>query len=380
MSDAVERVLVVFVDALGPSQLARFRSQLSFLPYEKSLDGVLGYSSGALATVLTGEMPSVHGRMCLFTAREPDAGSILRPLRWLKLLPSILHERNAFRRVLSRALATAEGLTGYVALHRVPPEAFEWLDMPEREDIFNSTDIGGASTFLSDARNAGLSVYAAPWQLPEDERWLHAHASLERNPVDLAFLYAAALDGALHRTGNTSEETFAVVDRIAKEISRAREAMARGGATVRTIIVGDHGMADVHTTIDPRSTVRELGDIRVFVDSTMLRIWGDDRQVAKARKVIDSAHFPGNFFDAHALRERHAPTEGAPYGDAMFVLDEGVIFAPSYVGGKVAGMHGYDIVSGSAKAAMASDMPIPDDVRSIAGVASIVRSRLGVGA
>lgn len=379
MSDAVERVLVVFVDALGPSQLARFRELLSFLPYDKSLQGVLGYSSGALATVLTGEMPSVHGRMCLFTSREPDESSILRPLRWLRLLPPILHERNAFRRVLSRALASAEGLTGYVALHRVPPAAFDWLDMPEREDIFSANDIGGASTFLADARSAGLSVYAAPWQLPEDERWAHAHAALARGPVDLAFLYAAALDGALHRTGNNSEETFAVVERIAKEIARAREAMARGGATVRTIIVGDHGMADVHTTIDPRSTVRELGDIRVFVDSTMLRIWGDEGEIEKARVVLARANFPGRFFDAAALREREAPMDRAAYGNAMFVLDEGLIFAPSYVGGKVAGMHGYDVVAGSAQAAMASDHPIPSGIESISNVASIVRARLGVG-
>lgn len=163
MSDAKERVLVVFVDALGPAQLARFRSEFAFLEHDKPLNGVLGYSSGALATVLTGAPPSIHGRMCLFTAREPDTASMLRPLRWLGLLPSILHERNAFRRVLSKALATAEGLTGYVALHRVPPAAFDWLDMPEHEDIFHADSIGNAATFLADARSRGLSVYAAPW-------------------------------------------------------------------------------------------------------------------------------------------------------------------------------------------------------------------------
>lgn len=380
MSDARERVLVVFVDALGPQQLARFRSDFAFLPNDKPLGGVLGYSSGALATVLTGATPSIHGRMCLFTAREPDAGSMLRPLKWLGLLPPILHERNAFRRVLSKALATAEGLTGYVALHRVPPSAFEWLDMPEHEDIFHADTIGHASTFLADARSAGLSVYAAPWQLPEEERWAHAHAVLERSPPDLAFLYAAALDGALHRTGNRSEETHGVIANIARNIARARDAMGRGGKTVRTIVVGDHGMADVHTTVDPRALVRDLGAARVFVDSTMLRIWGSSSELETARTIIERANLPGIYLDENSLVNRHAAMEKHAFGDAMFVLDEGVIFAPSYVGGKVAGMHGYDIVASSARAALATDFEIASDVSEIASVAGIVRARLGVSA
>jgi hypothetical protein len=63
----------------------------------------------------------------------------------------------------------------------------------------------------------------------------------------------------------------------------------------------------------------------------------------------------------------------------MFLLDEGAIFAPSWVGGRIAGMHGYDVGTVSARAALASDRPIPDAVQSITGVARIVRERLGLG-
>lgn len=59
-------VLIVFIDAFGPDQLARFDEFFSFLPYRKSLHGILGYSSGALPTILTGQTPNMHGRMCLF--------------------------------------------------------------------------------------------------------------------------------------------------------------------------------------------------------------------------------------------------------------------------------------------------------------------------
>ena len=371
------RVLVVFVDAFGPEQLARFGDELEALPHRRPLEGVIGFSSGALASVLTGAPPAAHGRMCLFTACHDEAPSILRPMRWLGLLPRIVHERTKVRTLAARLLAKTAGLTGYVALHRVPPDEFHWLDLPERDDLFHTELVGDARTFLADARDAGLSVYAAPWQLPERERWLAAHDALRRQQPDLAFLYAAELDGALHAAGNRGSQAGEATARIGAEIERAREEMIRGGGELTTIVVGDHGMADVDTFVDPRAIVRELGT-RAFVDSTMLRVWGDDAAVDRARVRLETAGWPGRWLGEHDLRARRAPVDGAPYGRGMFLLDEGAIFAPSWVGGRVAGMHGYDVRCTSARAALASDRPLPAHVRGITDVASIVRERLGL--
>lgn len=374
-------VLVVFVDALGPLQLERFGARFAALPHRRALSGVLGYSSGALATILTGADPAAHGRMCLFTAKPEGERGILTPLAWLGLLPKLVHERAAVRRLLGRLLARAAGLTGYVALHRVPPAAFRWLDLPERDDLFQAPDVGGVPTFLADARRAGLSVYAAPWQLPEDARWDQAYDVLARERPNLAFLYATELDGVLHNTGNESRESERVIERIGARIERARDVMRKGGGEVTTLVIGDHGMADVHTTVDPRPIVdADSGGARVFVDSTMMRFWGDDAALDRARSRLDRARAPGRWLDRGALEERRAPVEGAPYGRAMFLLDEGAIFAPSYVGGRVRGMHGYDVGTTSARAALASDTPIPASCGSIADIAGLVRDRLGVAA
>ncbi|MBX7196779.1 MAG: alkaline phosphatase family protein, partial [Sandaracinaceae bacterium] len=244
------RLLVVFVDALGPEQLSRFGDGLSSLPERRSLRGIVGYSSGALATVLTGGAPRAHGRMCLFSrARAP---SILAPLAWLGLLPAIVHERAWLRRQLSRALAAVHGLEGYVALHRVPPRAFAGLDLPERDDLFTTDAIGGRRTFLSRAREAGLDVAITPWQLPEEARWEHLDALLERRRPSLTFAYAAALDGALHEEGEDGPRARAARARIAEGIARARD---RLGDCV-TLVVGDHGMAPVDRVVDPRPFVK----------------------------------------------------------------------------------------------------------------------------
>ncbi len=372
-----KRVLVAFVDALGPSQLERFRDWFVDMPHRRALEGVIGFSSGALASVLTGEPPAVHGRMCLFTALRAGEPSILAPLRWLGLLPRAVHERARVRRLAARVLANRSALTGYVALHRVPPDEFGWLDLPEREDLFRAGEVGGVPTFLAQARASGLSVYAAPWQLPEGERWRHAHETLERRLPDLAFLYCAELDGAMHRGGSRSARGGEAAARIGSHLLRARAAMARGGGELTTIVVGDHGMADVHTHVDPRPVLRELG-ARAFVDSTMLRVWGDGAQVARARWRLETAGWPGRFLGEHELSDRGVPMDGVPYGRAIFLLEEGALFAPSWVGGRVAAMHGYDVGAPSARAAIASDRPLPDAVRSITDVASVVRERLGL--
>ncbi len=380
------RVMVVFVDALGPEQLARIGGVLPSLPHRKALRGVMGFSSGALATVLTGAPPAAHGRMCLFTQRAPDASGLLEPLRWVGLLPRIVHERTRVRGILARMLQKSAGLSGYVALHRVPPEAFRWLDMPERDDLFRAEDVGGVPTFLADARAAGLGVYAAPWQLPEEARWAHVHRALATHHPDLAFLYAARLDAALHEEGNHGGRAGEVLSEIGDHIERARDEMMRGGGTLTTLVVGDHGMADVDTFVDPRPVLRPLvrrlgADApRYFIDSTMVRFWGEQAELDQARAVLEQARLPGQWLASDVLAEREVPMEGAPYGQGFFLLDEGAIFAPSWVGGRVAGMHGYDVGMGSARAALASDTPIPDACDSIAGVAPMVRRRLGLDA
>jgi hypothetical protein len=301
-------------------------------------------------------------------------------MAWLGLLPRVVHERGGLRRLAARLLARRAGLTGYVELYRVPPEVFRWLDLPEREDLFAAERIGGCETFLSEARRAGLRVFAAPWQLPEEQRWAHTEDVIRAQRPDLVFAYATELDGALHRAGNDSAEARLALRRIATRIERASEAMRAGGGEVSTLVVGDHGMADIGQVIDPRGLLRRLRGVRTFVDSTMLRVWGDDRTLERTRTLVEEEGLPGQWLETGDLDARQAPTQGAPYGRALFLLEEGSLFAPSFVGGAMRGMHGYDVDSPSALAAIASDRPIPEQCRSLTDVAPWVRSLLGVSA
>jgi len=73
-------VLVVFIDAMGPNQAPLLLEAGLDLPEVTSVRGILGYSSGAIPTILTGAPPSKHGRMCLFSRLEEDDTPPLAPL------------------------------------------------------------------------------------------------------------------------------------------------------------------------------------------------------------------------------------------------------------------------------------------------------------
>lgn len=378
---SASRVLVVFVDALGPLQLAQSARMRDVLRFQYELRGEAGFSSGALATVLTGRAPEAHGRLCLFSARTGPESSPLDALSWLRLLPRALHERAVVRRHLSRWLAREQQLTGYFALHRVPPELFAHLDVPERDDLFTAAHVGGAPTFLARARAAGLTVYASPWQRAEDARRREALAALRKSPADLTFLYAAELDGALHTRGNDVLATRVALDGVADWISSARDALAVGGARVTTLVVGDHGMADVTTVIDPRVVfdrpVSASSGVRVFLDSTIARIWGPEASLERLRAAIERARWPGRWMRPDDLARWGVATAGAPWGDAWFQLDEGALFAPSHVGGRARGMHGYGPDARSGRAAFASDTPLDAPPASLRDVSRTVMASLG---
>lgn len=367
-------VLVAFVDALGPEQVAWMGDSLDFAPHRGSLAGILGYSCAALPTLLTGTPPSQHGRMCLFAHAGPTTP--LAPLSWLGLLPRLVHERGVVRRAIGRATAVLNGFGGYFELYRIPPEVFTWTDVPEKDDLFQSETIGGVRTFLGDARSAGLSVHAADWRLDEDRRWKATYAALAQGP-DLAFVYATELDGALHREGNDGKGGRRAALRIRDRIGHAHDVLTRAGRDVTTIVVGDHGMADVRRHVDPRPILAGL-EARAFVDSTMLRVWGDARALELARRATERAAAPGQWLDVGELDRREAPTRGAPFGNAIFVLEEGALFAPSFLGGAVRGMHGYDMGTPSSRAALLSSSPDVLACRKLADVAGVVRATLGI--
>ena len=194
-------VLVAFIDALGPREAAPLAARIGLAP--RGLTGILGYSSGALPTILTGRSPGEHGRMCLFSGYTGSSASPLAPLRFLELLPAVVRSRPRVQRVVTKGLPRPMGWGRLFTPARVPPSLFRDLDAPEDRDLFRAAEIGGCPTFLAEAREAGLRVSVADWRTSDAAR---ADALAKAPDADLSLLYFSGLDGLLHARGAVDAE------------------------------------------------------------------------------------------------------------------------------------------------------------------------------
>jgi len=240
----------------------------------------------------------------------------------------------------------------------VPPELFSTLQLPEKDDIFQTNNLGGYPTFLSQARDAGLRVAVSDWRKPEAERI----RDLQTLPqADLSFLYLSGLDAVLHRTGDITDSAKQWAAAAVRWIHQAQHTLTAHNRQVSTVVVGDHGMAPVGRTVNPTKLVKRIRQLDpkafLFVDSTLLRVTSSSQAV---RQIV-ATYSEGTFVEQTDLEKLGVNVD--VYGNSMIVLPEGTIFSPSFVGGNVRGMHGYLPTGASAQAALLSSMALPDTHR-----------------
>ncbi len=117
--------LCVLIDALGWKVLEGQRFLNDLLVYRQPVQTVLGFSSGAIPSLLTGEPPSNHGHWNLFyydPAKSPFAW-----MRWLRHFP----EKLANHRVTQKLIKE----TGRRLFHMGPQ--FECYVKPTLMPFFN---------------------------------------------------------------------------------------------------------------------------------------------------------------------------------------------------------------------------------------------------
>ncbi|PYN87036.1 MAG: nucleotide pyrophosphatase, partial [Candidatus Rokuibacteriota bacterium] len=137
--------IYVLVDALG-WELVRGRPFLDDLLIDKRwLVTILGYSSGAIPSLLSGRYPNQHGHWNLFY-RSPAAS----PFRWtrpLGRLPKPLVENPVSRRVVKHLARRLSGYTGYFSIYDYPVAHLPQFDLTEKRDIYQPGGLDCPSIF-----------------------------------------------------------------------------------------------------------------------------------------------------------------------------------------------------------------------------------------
>ena len=377
------RLAVLLVDALGWELAARTPGFAAMLPHRRRLETILGFSSGALPTLFTGRLPCEHGRWLMYRRASAGGGSAglpFRGFRALALLPPRLRRSWRLTVHLTRLVAR-RGVRGYFSLYEVPRELLAEFDLAEREDIFAPGGLPGGSLWDAPGR-LGLAWRGWNWRTPESESLEAVERALAAGPEDVLFCYTAELDAVLHREGARGAGVREYLARYDAWLSRVLGAAERRGEELWLYLLSDHGMVEVHGTVDVMGALRRLScrwprDYVPFFDSTMARFWWRSTAARDEVRAGLAGLRGGRWLGDPDLERAGALFPGRDYGEDVFLLDPGMLMVPSFMGSRpLAAMHGYDAAHPDMAALLLANRPVPGEVRHLTDVRGFLEGEL----
>src|SRR5579884_1294546 len=212
-------------------------------PYRTSLRSILGFSSGAIPTILTGQLPAATGHWNLFYF-DP-AGSPFRWLRHLDFVPRRLRDGRLERKALTLA----------------------------------GRHLLGLGPLFDELAAKALSYRVYTYRHFTDEQaLLAARADVAASDALFYFLYLSELDGFLHFHCQDQRAIAQRLDWYGGQLRALYAAARQRSRDVTLTIFSDHGMTAVVRRVDlageiGRLTVESPRDYLAVYDSTMARFW-----------------------------------------------------------------------------------------------------------
>jgi hypothetical protein len=367
--------IFVLIDALG-WRLLEGRPFLSdVLPHRQPLRTVLGYSSGAIPTLLTGLSPAEHGHWNLIYY-DPRRS----PFRWLRPLPAWLIDNRLSRRVLRELGRRVLGL-GPLFECVVRPSLLPWFDWTEKRSIYAQGGIRRGPSIFDRLAEAGVEHRVYTYHQYGDAEILErARRDVAARPAGVYFLYLSEIDRLLHHHYHERERVDERLRWYESELRRLFGAARAGDPQASFSIFSDHGMAPVRERYPLAEGVEALGfrmpeDYLAVYDSTMARFWFFDE---RARREISAwlEHVPcGRVVPDQELQELGVWFPDRRYGELVVLLQPGWLLGGSGFNGTwtPAGMHGYHPDDPDSDGVFLSDRPPPVAVRSLADVHECLR-------
>jgi hypothetical protein len=366
--------IFVLIDALGwPFVEARdFLSDL--LPHRRPLRTVLGYSSGAIPTILTGRLPAEHGHWNLFyydPARSPFGW-----LKHLAFLPDRLLNHRVTRRLLTELGRRVLGL-GPLFEVCVSTRLLPWFNWTEKRNIYAPGGIaGGPSIFDELARQQVPHRVYSYHRFTDAETLRQAVQDLQQGRTGFFFLYLSEMDRFLHGHCKADAAFERQLDSYAERLRAVFETARAVDPDASLTVLSDHGMTPVHQTYNLVAEIERLGltmpaDYLAVYDSTMARFWffsGRGRQAITERLGSVSC---GRILGDDELRDLGILFPDGRYGELIFLLEPGWLIGGSDFSGPgwtPAGMHGYHPDDRHSDAILLSNRQPAPEVRTIADV------------
>jgi len=366
--------LFVLIDALGWEYVKDRPFLNDLLPYRRPLKTVLGFSSGAIPTILTGAWPAVTGHWNLFYY-DPE-GSPFSWLKYFRFVPDAIMNHRVTSKILKEMGRRVLGL-GPLFDCGVSPRLLEWFNWVEKKNIYDYGGISGAASIFDRLKQENI-----PHRIYTYHHWTDAQI-VEQAQKDITsraatfyFLYLSEMDMFLHEhcvDERKIDEKVEWYDRQVRAVyNRARE--IDPGATLT--IFSDHGMTRVHKHHDLMKEVEAAGfkapqDYLSVYDSTMARFWFfNDRARSEITKVLQKTPC-GRILPDSELRSMGVFFEDRRFGEVIFLLNPGWMLARSDFHGprwNPAGMHGYHPDDSYSDAIFLTNDPPAGEVETIRDV------------
>lgn len=248
----------------------------------------------------------------------------------------------------------AHAPTAWIPLHLLP-----LIGITEDEKII--FDKGGMSTesifdILHD-KGVPFEYLMFPVTNCEDNNVLESTLNAAEKGSLFYLLQFSDSDLLMHHYGTSGKERRDVAREIDRKISLLRDEFDKNFERVNWLIIGDHGMTDIHTNLDVEEIIIQEGtkrglthgkDFLIFLDSTMARLWA---LKPRAQEFIDQIfNHPklensGTVIDQTFAKKNRIPFRNKKYGDVIWWANPGVLIVPDYFHPRnyiVKGMHGYD--------------------------------------
>jgi hypothetical protein len=141
-----------------------------------------------------------------------------------------------------------------------------------------------------------------------------------------------ALDLAGHRHGPGTPQARRARRAIDRQLAAVHAALLAGHDHWAMVVVGDHGLARVHATLDPAKALRRAGaregrDVDLAVAPTLAAAWA---RTGAGRRALDDVLPTLAGADVVAPGERRAlGFEGHAWGDALLAARPGTLLWPS---------------------------------------------------
>jgi hypothetical protein len=366
--------LFVLIDALGWRFLEGNSFLTDLLPCRTPLRTVLGFSSGAIPTILTGVPPAQNGHWNLFYY-DPQ-GSPFRWLRYFRFLPESVLNNRVSRKLLKEMGRRMLGLGSQFECC-VQPTLLPFFNYVEKRSIYDREGISGASSIFDQLAERGVPYRVYSYHHSTDREILRqAKQDLETTDVNFFFVYLSELDMFLHTHCNDADRLREKLAWYEQELRGLFACARKMDPEARLTVFSDHGMTPVRHHFDLMGAVEKLAykmpdDYLVVYDSTMARFWFFNEQARQDILNTLGTLSCGRIVPDSELQQLGVFFADRRYGEVIFLMNPGWLLARSDFNGRgwmPAGMHGYHPEDSYSDGIFLSNQPLPAVAPSVADV------------